>query len=136
MADFTTIKAALESRGFTVTCFADKAAAAEYLDGAIDGVSVGFGGSATMQDLGLYESLGSHNTVHWHWKEEDMNAARSAAATADVYLSSANAIAETTDAKVLTFHSCQTVSRQEFNDGATYLSLMWHNVEALKEGLA
>ena len=95
MADFTTIKAALESRGFTVTCFADKAAAAEYLDGAIDGVSVGFGGSATMQDLGLYESLGSHNTVHWHWKEVDMNAARSAAATADVYLSSANAIAET-----------------------------------------
>lgn len=48
----------------------------------------------------------------------------------------ANAIAETTDARVLTFHSCQTVSRQEFDDGATYLSLMWNNVEALKEGLA
>lgn len=48
----------------------------------------------------------------------------------------ANAIAETTDARVLTFHSCQTVSRQEFDDGATYLSLMWNNAEALKEGLA
>ncbi len=48
----------------------------------------------------------------------------------------ANAIAETTDAKVLTFHSCQTVSRQEFDSGETYLSLMWCNVEALKEGLA
>lgn len=48
----------------------------------------------------------------------------------------ANAIAETTDAKVLTFHSCQTVSRQDYDNGATYLSLMWHNVEALKEGLA
>lgn len=48
----------------------------------------------------------------------------------------ANAIAETTGARVLTFHSCQTVSRQEFDDGATYLSLMWNNVEALKEGLA
>jgi len=37
---------------------------------------------------------------------------------------------------VLTFHSCQTVSRQDYDNGATYLSLMWHNVEALKEGLA
>lgn len=48
----------------------------------------------------------------------------------------AQAIAETTGAQVLTFHSCQTVSRQEMEDGETYLSLMWKNVEALKEGLA
>ncbi len=47
----------------------------------------------------------------------------------------AQAIAETTGAKVLTFHSCQTVSRTEFDDGATYLSLMWQNVAALREGL-
>ncbi|MBQ3548637.1 MAG: zinc ABC transporter substrate-binding protein [Oscillospiraceae bacterium] len=48
----------------------------------------------------------------------------------------ASAIAETTNAKVLMFHSCQTVSRQEFDNGETYLSLMWHNVDVLKEGLA
>ena len=47
----------------------------------------------------------------------------------------AQAIAETTGAKVLTFHSCQTVSRAEFDGGATYLSLMTQNVEALREGL-
>ncbi len=47
----------------------------------------------------------------------------------------AQAIAETTGAKVLTFHSCQTVSRSEFDGGATYLSLMAQNVEALREGL-
>ena len=47
----------------------------------------------------------------------------------------ADAIAETTGAKVLTFHSCQTVSRTEFDGGATYLSLMERNVEALREGL-
>ncbi len=47
----------------------------------------------------------------------------------------AQAIAETTGAKVLTFHSCQTVSRAEFDGGATYLSLMAQNVEALREGL-
>ena len=48
----------------------------------------------------------------------------------------AQAIAETTGARVLTFQSCQTVSRADFDDGATYLSLMRHNVEVLKEGLA
>ena len=48
----------------------------------------------------------------------------------------AEAIAETTGAKVLTFQSCQTVSRQDFDAGATYLSLMRQNVAALKEGLA
>ena len=47
----------------------------------------------------------------------------------------ADAIAEATGAKVLTFHSCQTVSRAEFDGGATYLSLMEQNVEALREGL-
>lgn len=48
----------------------------------------------------------------------------------------ADAIAETTGAKVLTFYSCQTVSRADFDRGETYLSLMQKNVEALKEGLS
>ncbi len=48
----------------------------------------------------------------------------------------ANAIAETTGANVEVLHSCQTVSRQEFDRGETYISLMWRNVDALKEGLS
>ncbi len=48
----------------------------------------------------------------------------------------ADAIAETTGARVETLHSCQSVSRQEFDRGETYLSLMWRNVDALKEGLS
>ena len=48
----------------------------------------------------------------------------------------AQAIAETTGAQVRTFHSCQTVSRREFDDGVTYLQLMEGNVEALREGLS
>ena len=47
----------------------------------------------------------------------------------------AQAIAETTGAEVLTFQSCQTVSREDFENGETYLSLMRRNVEALREGL-
>ncbi len=48
----------------------------------------------------------------------------------------AEAIAETTGAQVRTFHSCQTVSRAEFDSGATYISLMTANAAALKEGLS
>lgn len=48
----------------------------------------------------------------------------------------ADAIAETTGARVAQLHSCQNVTRKEFDDGATYLSLMWQNVGTLKEGLA
>lgn len=48
----------------------------------------------------------------------------------------AAAIAETTGARILTFHSCQTLTRQEFDRGETYLSLMWKNVDVLKEGLS
>ena len=48
----------------------------------------------------------------------------------------ANAIAETTGAQVRTFHSCQTVSRAEFDGGATYIGLMTANAAVLKEGLS
>ena len=48
----------------------------------------------------------------------------------------AQAIAETTGAKVLTFQSCQTVSREDFENGETYLSLMRRNLEALQEGIS
>ena len=47
----------------------------------------------------------------------------------------AEAIADTTGAEVLTFQSCQSVSRADFDAGETYLSLMWRNADALKEGL-
>lgn len=48
----------------------------------------------------------------------------------------AEAIAETTGAQVRTFHSCQTVSRAEFDSGVTYLQLMEANADALREGLS
>ena len=47
----------------------------------------------------------------------------------------ADILAEETGAKPLLFHSCHNVSREEIESGATYLSLMWQNTEALKEAL-
>ena len=43
MTDFTKVQQALERRGYTVRTFAAAAEAAAYLDGAIDGKTVGFG---------------------------------------------------------------------------------------------
>lgn len=47
----------------------------------------------------------------------------------------ADILAEETGAKPLLFHSCHNVSAEEIEAGATYLSLMWQNTQALKEAL-
>lgn len=94
MGIFDTVKKNLEDRGYAVEVFASGAEAAAYLDGAVDGKSVGFGGSMTLDRLGLYDALGKHNTVVWHWKQ-DAGPARREGMFTDVYLSSANGLAET-----------------------------------------
>ena len=93
MMAFETVKKNLEARGFSVKTFATGAEAAAYLDGAIDGKSVGIGGSVTAQELGLYDQLASHNEVHWHWTNGP--AERAAAMGAQVYITSVNGLAET-----------------------------------------
>ena len=48
----------------------------------------------TLQELGLFEKLSANNTVFWHWKQSPAEA-REKAASAQVYMTSANAISET-----------------------------------------
>ena len=93
---FETLKQRLEENGFAVSVFATGQEAAAYLNGAIDGVTVGCGGSMTLKELGLYESLAAHNTLYYHGTSDDPPAAMRGAMSADVYLLSANAIAEDT----------------------------------------
>ena len=95
MGNFNVAKTSLEARGYMVRVFSTGKEAADYLDAAVDGTSVGFGGSATLDALGLYERLGTHNQVVWHWKQEDKDTARREAMTTGVYLTSVNALAET-----------------------------------------
>ena len=47
----------------------------------------------------------------------------------------ADILAEETGAKPLLFHSCHNVSAEEIKGGVSYLSLMRHNAEVLKEAL-
>lgn len=93
MADFSRIQKNLESRGYSVRVFGTAAEAADYMDKAIDNVTVGIGGSGTVKEMGLFEKLSEHNRVTWHWKQ-DADAARKASMTSDVYITSVNAIAE------------------------------------------
>ena len=83
----------LELRGFRVSTFDTGEEAAAYLASQISGCTVGFGGSKTLEALGLFETLSENNTVFWHWKAPGKETLRSAA-FADVYLSSANAVSE------------------------------------------
>ena len=93
--DFTKITERLTTLGYKVSCFQTAAEAADYLNREIDKTGVGFGGSVTLRQLGLYESLGEHNEVFWHWLAKDKKEAQKQAAAAPVYLSSVNALAET-----------------------------------------
>ena len=93
MTDFSTVQNNLTARGFTVKVFATGAQAADYLNSAIDGTSVGIGGSRTVQELGLYDKLAAHNETYWHWVNGP--AERPKAAVAQVYITSANGLAET-----------------------------------------
>ena len=86
--------ASLTARGFAARYFETAAEAAAAIDAAIDGKTVGFGGSVTLEQLGLFDRLSTHNTIYWHWKQSPAEA-RQSSMTAQVYLLSANAVAET-----------------------------------------
>lgn len=96
--NFEVIQQALQSRGYTVSCFASANEAADYLNEQIDSKTVGFGGSVTLEQMGLYEKLASHNRVHWHQRIPEgktSHEVRLEANASTVYVSSVNGIAET-----------------------------------------
>ena len=94
---FETLKSTLEKNGYTVSVFATGKEAADYLANEVKGMSVGLGGSMTLKEMGVEERLKENNTVYWHWNTTaDPKESLRQAMTTDVYLLSANAIAEDT----------------------------------------
>lgn len=91
MANLELLTANLEQLGYTVHCFDTISQASDYLDGQIDGQSVAFGGSVTLQEMDLYSRLSAHNHCVWHWAQGSLQEAR----TTDIYITSANSVAET-----------------------------------------
>lgn len=96
--NFDLIKKNLCELGYKVSCFETAAEAAQYMDSQIDKKTVGFGGSVTLEQMGLYELLEKHNQVSWHQRMPEGKSSqevRMEANAASVYISSVNAIAET-----------------------------------------
>ena len=81
----------LEQRGYRMSYFETAGEAAAYLNEAIHQTTVGMGGSVTIQEMGLYDSLSAHNEVFWHWAGKPVQEAEGA----KVYLTSVNGLAET-----------------------------------------
>lgn len=89
----------LKRNGFGAVLFENRNEAKESILSFIDpSETVGFGGSITIEELGLYEALKARgNPVYWHWHASPAESRKrivTAAASADVYLAGTNAITE------------------------------------------
>ena len=97
--DLERVKRAFRRNRFECSVFETKEAAVEYLDHAINGVTVGFGDSETLMAMGISDRLALHNKV-WdvqksdHFKNGDNSflALARKALTADVFLTSVNGL--------------------------------------------
>lgn len=92
--DYQVLKKNFEDHRFQTAYFETKEEAAAYLKEKVNGTTVGFGGSVTSQEMGLYELLGENNTVYWHWTNPGRETLEKAQ-SAEVYILSANGVAET-----------------------------------------
>lgn len=92
--NYSTIRKNFENHGFTTQQFSTPDEIRDYLTGALQNQSIGFGGSITLRELGLYEALSEQNAVVWHNKINSFDVRRMAN-TARVYITSANAVSET-----------------------------------------
>ena len=93
-----TVMEALEKNGYSVHYCSSGKEAADYLDSNLDGRVIGFGDSATMSKMKLYEKLSAHNMVYDPNQSKDNDAFLETAQkclTTDIYLTSVNAMSET-----------------------------------------
>ena len=93
--DLQIVKENSEKKGFKVSVFSDAKEASDYLNKEINNTSVAFGGSMTLAEMGLFDTLKTHNELWYHsnaeliekyGREEIFKRAMSA----DIYISSVN----------------------------------------------
>lgn len=95
--NFDLIKKNLISLGYIVNCFETASEAANYINSQIDNQTVGFAGSMTLEKMGLFESLSTHNQVFWHHRIPEGKTSKEVrleANAASIYITSVNGIAE------------------------------------------
>ena len=92
--NFDRAEQALTRARFHCHRFATGQDAAQWLAAECSGKTVGIGGSMTAKAMKLEELLPRTSTVYWHWLTPGPETLANAA-TAQVYLTSVNALAET-----------------------------------------
>lgn len=92
--DYQIIRKNFENHGFSTQFFSTAEETRDYFLNTLQRQTIGFGGSVTLRELGLYEALQEKNAVVWHNKvlSDDV---RRLANSANIYITSANAIAQT-----------------------------------------
>lgn len=109
----------LEKRGYKASYFASSDAAVSYLRDNIKNTSVGIGGSVTANTLGLHRLLAEENTVYSHHLIPG-NETIAKANSAEVYITSANAISE--DGEILNIDGRgNRLAAQVFGDKRLYI---------------
>jgi len=88
------LKKNFEKHGFTTAFFPTSAEAVAYLTGQIQGRTIGFGGSITVREMGLFDALAQNNVCVWHHRVAGEETRKLASFTR-IYISSANAVSET-----------------------------------------
>ena len=84
----------LQNRGFIVSRYENKEAARDYLVRKFNGCNIGLGDSLTLDAMGLLDALAKNNTV-WDYLQQGAPETSKAAMQSDIYITSANAVAET-----------------------------------------
>jgi hypothetical protein len=92
--EYSRIRTNFERHGFTTQLFSAKEAVCSYLDDILQNQTIGFGGSETLREMGLFEVLQQKNAVIWHNKIPGL-AVRKLANCTDIYITGANAVTET-----------------------------------------
>lgn len=92
--DYQAIRQNFENHGFTTQFFPTKEDATDYFAQKLQRSTIGFGGSITLSEMGLYEALQKKNVVVWHNKVQSRDVRRLANLTS-IYITSANAVSET-----------------------------------------
>ncbi|SMG22470.1 lactate utilization protein [Dethiosulfovibrio salsuginis] len=90
--------ASLKEKGYEVSCFDTAQDGASYLDGKVDGKTVGFGDSETLETMNLYDLLSKHNEVYdpaHPSKGLDFWSTAKLCLTTDIFFTSVNGLAET-----------------------------------------
>ncbi|MBQ6847515.1 MAG: lactate utilization protein [Clostridia bacterium] len=97
--DIKALKNNFQKRGFKVSVFENVPDAVDYFNNEIHNTTVGFGGSMTLKEIGLFDVLNKHNEIWWHGKGGQLKeyggaAIMQNAMNTEIYVTSANAISE------------------------------------------